>query len=1173
MNTNLLTILKTVMGKVVKWLLGWLPRRLELQIMLLTVVCLVTAILLYGFHIASIQTADAKRTITAQMRALALNLATIDAHFWLSGETARIETLTLQTATVNGIYSVLVTDTLGQPMMEVVNQNGIWSPRYGLTKAMVPDSRAPDATFDITPFNPEQVDYLAGRSGTMSAWHRIIGPPALGWVRVNYRLDTFEQIAANIRLQALQDISLATVITLLLFSLLLRPRMRSLRAATEFASTLGQHRGNLLTVSRSTSEIEALGLALNVVAERLELQRIDIQNQQFAIDQHAIVSITDLQGNIIYANQRFCDISGFSRDELLGQNHRVVKSDEHPAAVFEELWRTITHGQVWRGEIKNRKKDGEYYWVNATIVPLMGYDGLPHQYIGIRTDITANKDLEKSLQTAKDQAEAATLAKGQFLANMSHEIRTPMNAILGMLHLMHHTDLSKRQLDYVNKAGGAAQSLLGLINDILDFSKIEAGKMVLEVRDFRLDKLLRDLSVIVSSNVGNKPLEVLFDIDPQTPKCLVGDILRLQQVLINLCGNAVKFTANGEVVISVKVLALVDQAVTLRFGVRDTGIGISPENQARIFDGFSQAEASTTRRFGGTGLGLSISRRLVALMGGELSLQSAPGQGSTFSFIIRLPTGADPAEDSPPMLPPEQALAAHLSVLVVDDNPTARQLLVIMAQSLGWHVDVATDGPQALALVQARAGNPYQAIFVDWQMPGMDGWETIIRLQALPSQSPVVVMVTAHGREMLNQRSADDQARLHGFLVKPVTASMMFDAVADALACRALPPGSPPAPQSHAQPLRGMHLLVVEDNLVNQQVAQEMLESEGARVDLACNGQLGIEAVLRANLAGAPFDAVLMDIQMPVMDGYAATRVLRQDMGLTALPIIAMTANAMASDRDTCLAVGMNAHIGKPFNLAQLVALLQDTPPLAATDPSLGTTPSAKTLSGDLSSGLPLPPVDSVDTVSALDRLGGNQALYRRVLLSYMDDIAVMPNQLDVCLGQADLKAATRMLHALKGLSATVGANYLAAVVRRAEIAVKIALDSPDPDSLSNAKAQGSKLRAAINVTQTVMNIVAQSLEPAPNPPPPRLPVPSAANALTSCLTQLRELHDLLEASDMHALSVYEDLWPALAQADPGLRQQLESAMSTFNFAYAAGACASLIQQAVQNTSTVPPVA
>ncbi len=1180
------------------WFSGWLPRRLQWQLMLLISTCLMLSMMGYGAYRANAEVTEARHNVSERMVGLAKTIAVLSTHYFQTNAPQNIGHLLLQLATVDGIYSVLVTDLAGKPITEAVNQNLAWSPRYGTAQVQVPDSAQPDLIMRTQAYSPTQRDFLAGNGGIMTVWQRIGADKPAGWVRVNYRLDTFTAITTNIYTQSAKAVTLATLVTLLLLALLLRPGMRALREATEFANHMDTTLGGQLTVSHSASEIEALGNALNVVSERLLLQHAELHSQKFALDQHAIVSITDLQGHITYANQRFCDISGYSAQELIGQNHRIVKSSDTPATLFEDLWHTITQAKVWHGDIKNRKRDGTFYWVNATIVPLVGRDGLPHHYIGIRTEITSNKLLEEKLHLAKDEAEAATHTKARFLANMSHEIRTPMNAILGMLKLLQHTDLDKRQLDYTRKAEGAAQSLLGLINDILDFSKIDAGKMTLEARAFALDHLLRDLSVIISANLGNKPVEVLFDIDPGAPPTLLGDALRLQQVLINLTSNAVKFTARGEVVISIAQLARTHSHATLRFAVRDSGIGIAPENQQHIFNGFSQAEASTTRRFGGTGLGLSISRKLVAMMGGKLCLQSTLGLGSTFSFTVTLPLATPTPISTPTSTPTTPQLAApalapaatDLRVLVVDDNPIAREVLSGMAKSLGWQVDTAADGAAALSLVQHRESAglaPFQAMFVDWQMPGMDGWQTIAQLQGAHThvhthaQPPIVVMVTAQGRETLSLRSPEEQARLHGFLVKPVTASMLHDAVADALSSRNHPPTTLPAPQEKTQPLRGLRLLVVEDNLINQQVAQELLAQLGAHITLADNGQLGVDAVRQALDAGTPFDAVLMDIQMPVMDGYCATRVLRQDLGLRQLPIIAMTANAMASDREACLAAGMNEHVGKPFDLTQLKTLLQKLtrPGAASAAPThaVGTLPGLMQPAAAISlgtknapgfAGTPpepaLPPEDAVDMAAALERLGGSQPLYAQVLQAYLSDLATQPDQLARSLQHADLASAARLLHTVKGLSATVGASYMAAVARKAELAVQAIQTSHNASAATLDPAiLCEEFRSAVARTQVVFAQVAQT-DTTPLTTPPLAHATLALSAAD--LHLLNQLQPLLKASNLQALAVLEQLQQSDTLARNPDFERLAVAMASFDFDAAASLCASMMQSELDLT-------
>jgi PAS domain S-box-containing protein len=755
--------------------------------------------------------------------------------------------------------------------------------------------------------------------------------------------------------------------------------------------------------------------------------------------------------------------------------------------------------------------------------------------------VTSYTDITE-LKNATEAAEQASRSKSQFLANMSHEIRTPMNAILGMLRLMHGTDLTTRQLDYVTKTEGAAKSLLSLLNDILDFSKVEAGKMTLDPQPFRLDQLLRDLSVIYSANVGAKPVEVLFDIDPMVPKALVGDAMRLQQVLINLGGNAIKFTERGEVVLRVDVVERQGYEVLVRFAIRDSGIGIAAEHQAHVFDGFSQAEASTTRRFGGTGLGLSISKRLIDLMGGQLQLDSVLGQGSTFHFTLRLPSVDLTAQE---LLAQARSDAAPLTALVIDDNPTARNVVAAMVESLGWHVDLASSGAEAVALCQAKLEIgvfPYHAVFVDWQMPGMDGWQTSQRIRELsasaPARPPIVVMVSASGRELLAQRSAQDHSLLDAFLVKPVTASMLFDAV---VASKASDPDTRPRlhtpPACATQRLDGMRLLVVEDNMINQQVAQELLSAQGAMVVIAGNGQLGVQAVAQANPA---FDAVLMDIQMPVMDGYAATREIRQTLGLRQLPIIAMTANAMPADRQACLDAGMNEHVGKPFDLNALVAVL-----LRLT--RRGTMATEVDVA-------PLPSFDEVDVVAALNRLGGNKGLYLRTLRSFLQDSTPLPRQLAEYLRASLFDDAAGLLHTLKGLAATIGATPLSQLAARMELTLQ-----EDRASLATSDAL-RELGRSLATTRNALQQIIDQLEPNTGQAlalGTSAPAPAQPWRLTE---ELRGLVALLRDSDMSALPALEHMKSSHGAFTNQLGT-LDDAMAVLDFDRAIVQCETLIVQ------------
>ena len=693
-------------------------------------------------------------------------------------------------------------------------------------------------------------------------------------------------------------------------------------------------------------------------------------------------------------------------------------------------------------------------------------------------------DISQVVQAA-EAAEAASHAKSQFLANMSHEIRTPMNAILGMLSLLQRTGLSPRQLDYASKTENAARSLLGLLNDILDFSKVEAGKLVLDPHPFQIDQLLRELAAVLSVSVGEKEIEVLFDIDPDVPPVLVGDALRLRQILVNLAGNAIKFTHFGEVVVSLRAQRSGPDQVVLDVAVRDTGIGIAPENQARIFEGFTQAEATTTRRFGGTGLGLVICQRLVALMGGELSLQSTVGLGTVFGFSVTLGLPADGYKRIG-----SASTEPALDVLIVDDNGIARDTLAAMARANGWQVQAVASGEEAIErLTQAqRSGRRFDAVFMDWHMPGLDGWESARRLKSAPlcEALDLLIMVTAHGRELLESKDLSEKNLLDGYLIKPVTGSMLVDALQLARADRAGGVASTTEVASTGA-LQGLHILLVEDNENNQQVACELLAGEGARVTVAGNGQIAVDLLAADSDA---FELVLMDVQMPVMDGYTATRCIRGELGLTALPVIAMTANAMASDREASLQAGMNDHVGKPFDLAQLVRVIQHHAPqtrqLAA--PGAGRAPVALDVPA---AALALASAHGIDLHAALQRLGGSTKAYARFLTRFVDDHPRQLAELRSSVAAGDFRAGARVAHTLKGLAGTLGITPLVELGFKAEKALAAARQvshGDEPLRLLDGFDLGS-LRALLD---------ALSAPPDTAQPPTTPPAPTAPTAPTA---------------------------------------------------------------------------
>ncbi|MDF1613686.1 response regulator [Desulfurivibrio dismutans] len=646
--------------------------------------------------------------------------------------------------------------------------------------------------------------------------------------------------------------------------------------------------------------------------------------------------------------------------------------------------------------------------------------------------------INRQLQQRTAEAEAANLAKSYFLANMSHEIRTPMNAVMGLLELLEHTELTAKQQDYTQKAHGAARSLLGIINDILDFSKVEAGRLELENKPFRLDHLLRDLAGVLATLSRDKELEILFDLDPETPRDLVGDPLRLRQVLLNLAGNAVKFTPAGTVVISLRILHVTPESARIEFAVRDSGIGIAPEQHKKIFSGFSQADASTSRSYGGSGLGLAISKRLVGLMGGELTVQSEPGVGSRFAFILEFPRQLATGKEWQ-----QRKTAGPMRVLIVDDNAQAREILTNMAEMLGWQADTANGGREALTRLQLQDEQPcpYRVIFVDWKMPDLDGWETARRIRELCAhcQAPIIVMVTAHGLDALTRKMrSGGENILDGFLVKPVTPSMLFDAVAEASGGDSVTSRQATERPESSQRLAGLRLLVVEDNPTNQQVARELLLHQGAQVETADNGRQGVDRVRGAE---QPFDAVLMDIQMPEMDGYEATRQLRREPRWAELPIIAMTANAMPADREAALAIGMNDHVAKPIDLEILVSTLlrhcRTTDPAqpeapATAGPAFGATSEAVPASAP-----PPSAATGLELEAAIQRLGGDHALFvslaRRFRREHLKSIIQLKQQ----SAQGDQAGAERTLHTMKGTAATLGATALSRRAAAGQVLVR----------------------------------------------------------------------------------------------------------------------------------------
>ncbi len=1131
-----------------------------------------------------------------------------------------------------------------------------------------------------------------------------------------------------------------------------------------------------------------------LISERGSAQR-ELERQKFALDQHAIVSITDRHGNITYANDKFCQISGFRRDELLGRNHNLVNSGLHSREFFAGMWRTIKGGEVWNGEICNRSKSGALYWVAATVVPLLDSLGEPEHFIAIRTDISLQKQMEAQLlesrrflqsitdsmgegvyslddqgyctfmnpeaerllgwtledmhgitlhdavhyqdgdgnhidhqdcmalkalsrgevyrsdsdhfsrrdgtlfpisinavplrkdgqivgtvavfqditerrrilqalqasegrlkialdasntglwdwnpQTdqayfsehwlsmlgyrpdelphtgetwlallhpedrlnvwqvleehmrgermfyevefrmrhkdgdwkwvlaagkvtewdsaghavrmtgihkdisdrklaeaelarAKEEADRANRLKSDFLANMSHEIRTPMNAVIGLGHLLQQTDLAPRQRDYLTKIQGASRNLLGIINDILDFSKIEAGKLSLEVIPFSIATVLQDVSSVVQPKVREKHLELIIDLEPSVPASMVGDPLRLGQVILNLLSNAVKFTEAGEVVVRVGGRRRDDASgvFDLDVSVRDTGIGMSDAQCAALFQPFMQADSSTTRKFGGTGLGLAICRQLVEIMGGSIGVDSQTGVGSPFHFTAPCPIAS--TDSLAHQLPKD---LDQLPVLVVDDSDAVRAILADMLERFGLTVETAAGGLPALDRI--RNGPPLGLVVLDWRMPDLDGVETCKQLRALDGSPPPVIMTTAYGTEGVQEALGDEPVA--AILEKPITPSTMFDAIMLAFG-RA-------APTDAIMPRRGCgndsvdlsgligtHVLLVEDNAINQQVACGLLELMAVEATVASSGEEALELLRKQR-----FDLVLMDIQMPGLDGYQTTAAARRDLGLSDLPIIAMTAHAMAGDRERCLDAGMNDHIAKPIDPDALYSALARWLGGRRTGP-LMRPPAFTGSSSTLPSTLP-----GLDLTAAGRNVNGNLDLLRRILVDFAANHGNAAAVLRDLLASGQSREANRLAPTLKGTAATIGALGASRLAAEIEIA-----------TASGADCTASVAKLADSLAEVVAGLEALRQVPAGEAAAATSRVPSPSE-----IAQAQDLADrlgeVLDACDPMASDLADELAALLSGSEAArCAETIARHAGSFDFDDATTALASL---------------